>query len=236
MNVKEEKWEFNHEAKDFVVELPDSDKASAWKRRVGILGGTFDPIHYAHLAIAEEVRVGLDLTEIAFIPAGQPPHKPGRMVTPAQHRLAMVQLAIATNPHFTCSRIEVDRPGPSYLVDTLRDLRVQWGNDTELYFIIGWDSLEELHTWYDPQGILAQLTHLVAVGRPGYTQGNEYNTMLEARLPGIQQRLLIVSAPQLNISSTDLRQRIAEGRPIKYQTPEAVEQYIARHELYRHIY
>jgi nicotinate-nucleotide adenylyltransferase len=211
-------------------------KASTNVRRMGMLGGTFDPIHYAHLAIAEEVRVALDLTEIVFIPAGQPPHKPGRAVTPAQHRLAMVQLAIASNPHFTCSHIEVDRPGPSYLVDTLRDLRTQWGNDTELYFIIGWDSLEELHTWYDPQGILAQLTHLVAVGRPGYAQGNEYNTMLEARLPGIQQRLLIVAAPLLNISSTDLRQRVADGRPIKYQTPEAVEQYIAANELYHHQY
>lgn len=210
-------------------------KASTRMQRVGILGGTFDPIHYAHLAIAEEVRVALDLTEIVFIPAGQPPHKPERTVTPAQHRLAMVQLAITSNPYFTSSRIEVDRPGPSYLVDTLRSLRTQWGNHTELYFVIGWDSLEELHTWYDPQGILAQLTHLVAVGRPGYAQGDEYNTMLEARLPGIQQRLLVVAAPLLNISSTDLRQRVAEGRPIKYQTPETVEQYIVAHDLYRQL-
>jgi nicotinate-nucleotide adenylyltransferase len=210
-------------------------KASTRMRRVGILGGTFDPIHYAHLAIAEEVRVELDLTEIIFIPAGQPPHKPERTVTPAQHRLAMVQLATTSNPYFTYSRIEVDRPGPSYLADTLRSLRAQWDNHTELYFIIGWDSLEELHTWYDPQGILAQLTHLVAVGRPGYAQGNEYTTMLEARLPGIQQRLLIVSAPLLNISSTELRQRVAEGRPIKYQTPETVEQYIVAHDLYRQL-
>ncbi len=210
-------------------------KASTRMRRVGILGGTFDPIHYAHLAIAEEVRVALDLTEIVFIPAGQPPHKPERTVTPAEHRLAMVQLAITSNPYFTYSRIEVDRPGPSYLVDTLHSLRTQWDNHTELYFIIGWDSLEELHTWYDPQGILAQLTHLVAVGRPGYAQGNEYNTMLEARLPGIQQRLLVVSAPLLHISSTDLRQRVAEGRPIKYQTPETVEQYIVAHNLYRQL-
>lgn len=213
----------------------EEHKASTRMRRVGILGGTFDPIHYAHLAIAEEVRVALDLTEIVFIPAGQPPHKPGRMVAAAQHRLAMVQLAIASNPHFTYSRIEVDRPGPSYLVDTLRSLRAQWGDDTELYFVIGWDSLEELHTWYDPQGVLAQLTHLVAVGRPGYAQGNEYNTLLEARLPGIQQRLLIVSAPLMNISSTELRQRVAEGRPIKYQTPETVEQYIVAHDLYQQL-
>ena len=202
-------------------------------RRIGILGGTFDPIHYAHLAIAEEVRQALDLTEIVFIPAGQPPHKKERTVTPAQHRLAMVQRAIASNPYFTCSRIELDRPGPSYLVDTLRDLRACWGNDTEVYFIIGWDSLEELHTWHDPQGILAQLTYLVAVGRPGYAQENRDNIMLEAGLSGLEQHLLIVSAPLLNISSTELRQRVAEGRPIKYQVPEEVEQYIATHELYQ---
>lgn len=210
------------------------EEHQASTRRVGILGGTFDPIHYAHLAIAQEVRVALDLTEIVFIPAGQPPHKPGSEVTPAQHREAMVQLAIASNPYFSYSRIELDRPGPSYLVDTLRSLRTQWGNAVQLYFIIGWDSLEELHTWYDPQGILALLTHLVAVRRPGYTPGNEYNTMLETRLPGILQRLLVVPAPLLDISSTDLRRRVIDGRPIKYQTPEAVEDYITEHGLYCH--
>jgi nicotinate-nucleotide adenylyltransferase len=146
----------------------------------------------------------------------------------------MVQLAIASNPYFTYSRIELDRPGPPYLVETLRLLRSQWGNDVSLSFIIGWDSLEELHTWYDPQGILSLLTHLVAVKRPGYTPGNEYNTMLEKRLPGIHQRLLVVSAPLLNISSTELRQRVLDGRPIKYQTPEAVENYIVEHGLYIH--
>jgi nicotinate-nucleotide adenylyltransferase len=216
------------------VKTLEECNTSTQTRRIGILGGTFDPIHYAHLAIAEEVRVALGLTEVVFMPAGQPPHKPGREVTPAQHREAMVQLAIASNPHFTYSRIELDRPGPSYLVDTLRSLRNQWGNDMSLSFIIGWDSLEELHTWYDPQGILSLLTHLVAVKRPGYTSGNEYNTMLEQRLPGIHQRLLVVSAPLLNISSTELRQRVIDGRPIKYQTPEAVESYIVKHSLYIH--
>ena len=217
------------------VETLEESNTSTQMRRIGILGGTFDPIHYAHLAIAEEVRVALGLTEVVFMPAGQPPHKPGREVTPAQHREAMVQLAIASNPYFTYSRIELDRPGPSYLVDTLRSLRSQWGNEVSLSFIIGWDSLEELHTWYDPQGIPSLLTHLVAVKRPGYTPGNEYNTMLETRLPGIHQRLLVVSAPLLNISSTDLRQRIIDGRPIKYQTPEAVENYIVEHGLYIHL-
>jgi nicotinate-nucleotide adenylyltransferase len=203
------------------------------RQRIGLIGGTFDPIHHGHLVIAEEVYAALNLAEVVFIPAGQPPHKPGRAVTAVHHRLNMLELAIATNPHFTCSRVEVERPGPSYLVDTLRFLRTQWGRETALYFIIGWDSLEELHTWYDPPGILALLDHLVAVGRPGYTEIADYNTMLAARLPGIMQRLLVVPVPQLNISSTDLRQRIAEGRPIKYQVPDAIEHYIVKHSLYQ---
>jgi nicotinate-nucleotide adenylyltransferase len=202
-------------------------------KRIGLIGGTFDPVHYGHLVVAEEVYATLGLAEMVFIPAGQPPHKPGRVITEVRHRLAMLELAIASNPHFTLSRVEVDRPGPSYLADTLCILREQWGSGTALYFLLGWDSLEELHTWYRPDAILAQLTHLVAVGRPGYSDEGERREQLEARLPGITQRLLIVSAPQLEISSTDLRRRIVEGRPIKYQLPEAVEQYIVEHHLYR---
>jgi nicotinate-nucleotide adenylyltransferase len=203
------------------------------KRRIGLMGGTFDPIHYGHLVIAEEVRVTLDLAEMLFIPTGQPPHKPGRVITPAEQRLAMLELAIASNPHFTISLIEMERPGLSYLVDTLRLLRTKMDTDVELSFVIGWDSLEELHTWHDPQGILAQLDALVAVGRPGYVDEGEYNnTQLEIRLPGISQRLHVVQAPQFSVSSTDLRQRVAQGKPIKYQVPEAVEQYIFTHSLY----
>ncbi len=202
-------------------------------QRIGLIGGTFDPIHYAHLAIAEEIYTTLDLTEMVFIPAGQPPHKPGRAITAAHHRLAMLELAIASNPHFRLSHVEMDRPGPSYLVDTLHLLRKEWGTNTALYFVIGWDSLEELHTWHNPMGILAQLTHLVVTRRPGYTKHSEYMTSLEARLPGITQRLLVVPAPQLDISSTDLRRRVTEKRPIKYQLPETVEQYIKEHGLYQ---
>jgi nicotinate-nucleotide adenylyltransferase len=201
-------------------------------RRMGLIGGTFDPIHYAHLAIAEEVRTALDLTEMAFIPAGQPPHKLGQNYTQSSHRLAMVQLAIASNPHFTFSRVEIDRQGPSYLVDTLRILHDQWGPDTQLFFVIGWDNLQEFHRWHKSADILAQLTSLVAVRRPSYEEHIGYNE-LETRLPGITQRLVVVSVPQLAISSTDLRQRVAEGRPIKYQTPEVIEDYIMEHGLYR---
>lgn len=201
--------------------------------RIGLLGGTFDPIHHGHLIIAEEVRARLDLTEMFFIPAGQPPHKTGQPTTAVEHRLAMLERAISSNTHFSLSRVEIDRPGLSYLVNTLRILRQQWGPEAGLFFVVGWDSLEELHTWYDPQGILTQLTALVAVHRPGYVDNIAYNKQLEARLPGIGQRLLVVEAPQLEISSSDLRQRVAEGRPIKYQVPEAVEQYIQEHHLYR---
>ena len=197
------------------------------------MGGTFDPIHYAHLATAEEVYTTLGLTEMVFIPAGQPPHKSGQQCTESCHRLAMVQLAIASNPHFTLSRVELDRHGPSYLVDTLRILHDQWGPETDLFFVVGWDSVEEFHTWYKAADILAQLTHLVAVKRPGYKENRGYNNVLETRLPGIMQRLVVVSVPQLAISSTDLRCRVATNRPIKYQTPEAVEHYIMEHGLYR---
>src|SRR5437588_11931119 len=202
-------------------------------RCAGLMGGTFDPIHYGHLVAAEEVRATLDLAEMVFVPTGQPPHKQEGTVTAGQHRFAMLELAMASNPHFSISRIELDRPGPSYTVETLRLLREWWGGQTALYFIIGWDSLEELVTWYDPVGILEQLTALVAVHRPGYIEAPGFRTRLEERLPGIKERLLTMPVPQLEISSTDLRLRVAEGRPIKYQTPEAVEHYIAQHSLYR---
>ena len=212
-----------------------SSSSFASLRRVGLLGGTFDPIHYGHLVIAEEVRTVLHLAEMVFVPAGHPPHKPGRIVTEAQHRLAMLELAIASNPHFTISLVDLERPGPSYTVETLQMLRQQWGTQTDIYFVIGGDSLEDLLEWYDPASILQQLTALVAVQRPGYEEAAGYRDMLEARLPGIKQRLIMVQAPQLDISATDLRQRVAEGRPIKYQTPEGVEQYIIEHGLYRHL-
>jgi nicotinate-nucleotide adenylyltransferase len=204
-------------------------------RRVGVIGGTFDPVHYGHLVIAEEAYAALDLAEMVFVPAGHPPHKLDNMVATAQHRLAMLKLAIASNAHFAISRVDLERPGPSYTVETLRLLRRHWGEQTAIYFLIGWDSLEDLLTWHDPVGILEQLSYLVAVRRPGYNEDGAYRDSLEARLPGIKQRLLVVSAPQLEISSTDLRARVAEGRPIKYQLPESVEQYIEQNRLYQRI-
>jgi nicotinate-nucleotide adenylyltransferase len=197
------------------------------------MGGTFDPVHYGHLVIAEEVRATLDLAEMVFVPTGEPPHKQGEPITEARHRVAMLELAIASNPRFMISRVEVDRPGPSYTVETLRLLHEQWEMQTAIYFVIGWDSLEELPTWYNPGGILDQLAYLVAVHRPGHEEVPGYRERMEKRLPEIQQRLLTMPAPQLDISATDLRQRVAEGRPIKYQTPETVEAYIEHYGLYR---
>ena len=202
-------------------------------RRIGVFGGTFDPVHYGHLVIAEEVHATLQLAEMVFVPTGQPPHKTNEEITAAEHRVKMLELAIASNPYFSISRVDVDRPGPSYTVDMLQLLRKQWGEQTAIYFIIGSDSLEDLLSWYDPAGILEQLTHLVAVRRPGYSESDAYYNRLETRLPGIKQRLLIVDAPQFDISATDLRKRVAEGRPIKYQTSESVESYIVQYGLYR---
>ena len=215
------------------MDTSDTRRLSEDVRRIGLMGGTFDPIHIAHLIVAEEVCTALGLTEMVFVPAGHPPHKLARTSTDPHHRLTMVELAIASNPHFSISRVEIDRPGPSYLVDTLRLLHAQWGPQVELNFVIGWDSLEDFPTWYDPAGILAQLTHLVAVRRPGYVEDVLYNQQLEERLPGIAERLYVVSVPQLDISSTDLRRRMAEHRSIKYQTPEIVERYIIEHGLYQ---
>lgn len=202
-------------------------------RRAGVLGGTFDPVHYGHLVIAEEVRAALALDGVVFVPAGDPPHKQGEQIAAAHDRLAMLELALTSNPYFSISRVDLDRPGPSYTVDTLRLLREQWREPVEISFIIGWDSLEEFPTWLDAAGILAQLDHLVAVHRPGYVEESAYREQLEGRLPGITPRLLAVPAPQLAISATDLRLRVAQGRPIKYQTPETVERYIYRHGLYQ---
>lgn len=212
----------------------DNDQLPLHAQRIGLLGGTFDPVHYGHLVIAEEVRVSLHLDTMVFIPAGQPPHKMEHTSAAPKHRLAMLQLATASNPYFTYSRVEIDRPGPSYLADTLHILRECWGQHIELDFVLGWDSLVELPGWYQPERIIALLTKLIAVGRPGHVERIDTTRQeLEAKLPGIAQRLRIIPVPQLDISSTDLRQRVAEGRPIKYQLPEAVEQYIIDHGLYR---
>ncbi len=195
--------------------------------RIGIFGGTFDPIHYGHLVAAEEARAVLALERVLIVPAGQPPHKTKRPVTAAEHRLAMVELAISSNPHFVLSRVDLERPGPHYSVDTVTRLRRQLGPG-DIYFIVGMDSLMELPTWHEPERLMG-LCYIVGVNRPGY----QYDLApLEKAVPGISGHIMVLEAPQLEISSHELQDRVRRGLPIKYQVPEAVEEYIQRHRLY----
>jgi len=198
-------------------------------RRIGVLGGTFDPIHIAHLAIAEEARTQLGLDKVVFVPAGLPPHKMDVHVSPAEHRLAMVKLAIADNPHFEVSRVDIDRFGPCYTVDTIALLRKEWEPDVEIYFIMGSDSLADILTWHKPDRLI-RLCRIVAVGRPGYRVDMDE---LERCLPGASQRILFINSPQLDVSSSEIQRRVRAGESIKYQVPEAVERYIYEHGLYR---
>jgi nicotinate-nucleotide adenylyltransferase len=197
--------------------------------RIGVLGGTFDPIHLAHLAAAEEVRVRLALERVVFVPAGLPPHKLHVNVTSTEHRLKMVQLAIADNPYFTLSRVDVDRFGPSYTVDTVELLHGEYGPDAELYFIMGSDSLAELLTWHKPERLI-RLCRIVALTRPGHRVDlKELNRLL----PGAIARVQLLDMPLLQISGTDLQRRVRAGLSIKYLVPSAVETYIRQHGLYQ---
>ncbi len=196
--------------------------------RIGVIGGTFDPIHVGHLILAEEARGRLGLEQVLFVPAGLPPHKVGREITPPERRVEMVRLAIADNEHFALSRVDVDRPGPCYTVDTIRILRDAWGHKAEIYFLMGGDSLLELPTWRHPD-LLLRMCHVVALGRPGY---RAEMADLERILPAIAFAIRILDAPRVDVSATAIRQRVRAGRSIRYLVPPPVEQYIYRHRLY----
>ncbi len=197
--------------------------------RLGVLGGTFDPIHFGHLLAAEEARVTLGLERVLFAPAGDPPHKQGHVISPVTHRLAMVRLAIADNPAFAVTTVDTDRPGPHYTVDTIRLLREEWGTGVdETFFLMGADSLTQLLTWHQPDR-LVELCHLAVMARPGYRPDL---TGLRSSLPGLVARLEWVEMPVLDISASDLRRRVCQGRSIRYQVPEAVAAYVAEHGLY----
>jgi nicotinate-nucleotide adenylyltransferase len=196
--------------------------------RLGILGGTFDPPHIAHLVMADQARSQLNLSCVFLVPAGQPPHKLGRPVTPIEHRLAMTQLAIADDPSLTLSRVDVDRPGPHYTADTLALLRAAHPDD-ELYLLIGSDSLRDLTIWRDPARVVAQ-ARLAVMRRPDA----ELNIpRLESALPGISARVEWLDAPWLDISSSDIQRRVRAGLSIRHLVPAAVEQYIVEYGLYR---
>lgn len=191
-------------------------------KRIGVFGGTFDPPHIGHLAAAEHVRQVHRLDQVVFVPVGRPPHKDGDRLTPARHRYLMTLLATLENPHFTVSRVEIERRGVSYTVDTLRQLRAEFGEEHEYFFLIGYDALNAFHTWKDPEQIL-QLCRLIALARPGYSLHDVDH----------HDRMIITEMPQIDVSSREIRQRIAEGASVRYWVHELVLNYIERFGLYR---
>jgi nicotinate-nucleotide adenylyltransferase len=192
-------------------------------KKKGIMGGTFDPIHYGHLVTAEEVRDYFDLEEVVFVPSARPPHKIGQEISDPEHRYLMVVLATVTNPYFRVSRVEIERPGPSYSIDTVRYFKKIWGEDTEIFFITGADAFAQISSWNNPAELL-NLCTFVAASRPGY----------RLRLEGsLQGKIEVIEVSALAISSSEIRRRVKRGESIKYLLPEAVENYIYKHGLYR---
>jgi nicotinate-nucleotide adenylyltransferase len=186
------------------------------------MGGTFDPIHHGHLVAASEVADRFGLTEVIFVPTGEPWQKGERRVSPSEHRYLMTVIATASNPRFWVSRVDIDRPGPTYTIDTIRDI-AQIRPGAELFFITGADALAQILSWKDPDEMLA-IAHFVGVTRPGYE-------LSAAHLPPDSARL--VDVPALAISSSACRERVAAGRPVWYLVPDGVVQYINKHRLYR---
>jgi len=194
---------------------------------IGILGGTFDPIHIGHLVVAEEARIKLGFNEVLFVPAGQPLLKPDRNITPSDQRVEMVRRAIADNPHFKLCTIEAERPGPSYTVDTVMTLREQLGSEVGLFFILGRDTLAELPSWKEPKK-LVQLCRLVVAPR----LGSKDLQHLETEIPGLLGKVVQLDMPVIGISSSGIRQRVAQGLSIRYLVPAGVEKYISEQKIY----
>jgi nicotinate-nucleotide adenylyltransferase len=197
--------------------------------KVGVLGGTFDPIHRGHLMMAEEARRELGLARVLLVTAGRPMSKTGRRVTAAGHRLAMVRLAAAGREWLEVSTLEVRRPGPSYTVDTIAALKDKEGRDDEIFFILGWDSLAQLPTWHEPARLVG-LCRLAAVPRPG--QPRPDLEALEKVIPGISGRVLFMDKPCVDISASAIRETAGRGEPIGHLVPENVAAYIKEHGLY----
>jgi nicotinate-nucleotide adenylyltransferase len=187
------------------------------------MGGTFDPVHHGHLVAANEVASLFLLDEVVFVPTGEPWQKDERAVTAAEDRYLMTVIATASNPRFSVSRVDVDRDGPTFTIDTLHDLRRDHGDDVELYFITGADALSQLLSWRDAEALF-ELAHFVGVTRPGHH-------LSDVGLP--EGRVSLVEVPALAISSTDVRERVESSRPIWYLVPDGVVQYIAKRDLYR---
>jgi len=193
------------------------------KVRIGVMGGTFDPIHHGHLVAASEVAHIFALDEVIFVPTGQPWQKKDKKVSTTEDRYLMTVIATASNPRFLVSRLDIDRPGPTYTIDTLRDLRAERGEDAELYFITGADALSRMLSWQDVDELFT-LARFVGCTRPGHR-------LTDRGLP--EDKVSLVEIPALAISSTGCRQRVAEGEPIWYLVPDGIVQYIAKRGLYR---
>ncbi len=195
----------------------------------GILGGTFDPIHNGHIAVARAAQDALKLDRVVFAPVATPPHKRQRLITPIEYRWEMVSLAVAEYPHFVASRVDIDRPPPQYSVDTIRLLIKKYGaSAAETFFIIGADALAGLPHWKNPAGVVSQC-QIAVVHRPGF---RPHVPSLFATIPQLQSRLQWVAMPSVPISATEIRQRVGQGLPIDDRVPPAVAEYIARRRLY----
>lgn len=199
-------------------------------KSLAIMGGTFDPIHYGHLVTAEAVRHEFNIDQVLFMPTGQPPHKSRENITHSEHRYLMTVLATATNPSFNVSRLEIDRKGITYTIDTIKDLIKIYGTDIELYFITGADALSHILMWKDSEDLLKMCT-FVAVTRPEYHK-EELIERIELIRNDYQSKIHFLEVPALSISSTNIRDRIKKGMPIKYLLPESVENYIYKFKLY----
>jgi nicotinate-nucleotide adenylyltransferase len=200
---------------------------------VGVMGGTFDPVHLGHLAVAEEAREALGLARVLFVPAGVPPHKPAADVTPVEDRVAMVALAIRDNPSFRLSRVEVDREGPSFTVETLESLAASEraaGREPTLTLILSAETFGGLPAWHDPHRLF-ELARVAVVPRSGHEAPDD--AWLDRHFPGAASRVVRLDGPILHISSTAIRERIAAGRSIRYLVPDAVARYIGDHGLYQ---
>lgn len=206
-----------------------TDRVETLRGATGIFGGTFDPIHVAHLAVAEAARDTFGLRRVVFIPAGQPPHKPGRLITAIEHRLAMVEAAIATNQAFEVSRIEVERAGPSYTVDTLVALG-EADRREHLALILSAESYSELSTWHEPRRIL-DLADLIVTPRGGYAEPDP--ALVPSQFPDSPAAVAFLDGPHIRLSASEIRERAASGRSVRYLVPDAVAAYIGDHGLYQ---
>lgn len=196
---------------------------------IGVLGGTFDPIHIGHLVVADEVTARLGLDEVIFVPAGKPWLKSSTHILAAGHRLQMVRLAIAGKPHFRLSNLEIERAGPTYTVDTIRELKKNLGVDDEILFVLGWDNLIDLPRWHQPE-LLIPMCRLVAVPRVGCPVPDLGS--LDEAIPGLSKRVIMLDKPEIDISASVIRERVRQGLSISHLVPEAVERYIKEQGLY----